>query len=337
MDRRHFLRNTTLAAMAGGTAIARAGAPAGNDQFPAIRIGICADLHQDIMHDAPRRLQAFIDEMHRQKPDLILQMGDFCTPIEKNRVILDIWEKFRGPRYHVIGNHDTDGGFTREQVVEFWNAPGKYYSFDQKGYHFVVLDGNEKRPGDTSRGYGRYITDPQLKWLEADLDKTELPVLVFCHQGWDNDIAGILNATKCRLVLERANTKAGRRKVQAVFSGHHHQDYHNTYNGIHYIQINSMSYYWVGEEHPVIRYGESVDKEHPAIKYTAPYKDPLWAIMDISRDGTLQIRGQRSEFVGPSPEEMGGMDIYAMGYTAAAYISDRKIPLTAKPFEYSNR
>ncbi len=38
-----------------------------------------------------------------------------------------------------------DGGFTREQTIEYWGMPTKYYSFDMKGYHFIILDGNDKR------------------------------------------------------------------------------------------------------------------------------------------------------------------------------------------------
>ena len=307
----------------------------GKEKFSKIRIGICADLHQDIMHDSPERLSEFIDDMKVQQPDLIIQMGDFCRPVETNRIILDIWNRFPGPRYHVIGNHDMDGGFNRDQVVAFWNAAGKYYSFDLKGYHFVVLDGNEPNPNKKGGGYARFITNEQLHWLEADLDKTTLPVLVFCHQGLDNDIAGIENATKCRLVLERANKKE-MRKVQLVFSGHHHQDYHNVINGIHYMQINSMSYYWIGENHPMIRYSKEIDKEHPSIKYTVPYKEPLWGVIDIYPDGKFRLKGRKSVFVGPSPEEMGGKAVYDMGYTASSFISDREIQLTLKKFEYTN-
>jgi len=325
-----------MAGMAiGKTALKMAPTVSEKEKYAKIRFGICADLHQDIMHDSPQRLSAFIEDMRTQRPDFIIQMGDLCTPIDRNRIILDIWNKFSGPRFHVIGNHDTDGGFTREDVVTFWNAMGKYYSFDLKGYHFVILDGNEPNPDKKSHGYPRYVSIKQLQWLEADLDKTKLPVIVFCHQGIDNDIAGIENATKCRLAFERAN-KSGMQKVQLVFSGHHHQDYHNVINGIHYVQINSMSYYWIGERYPVIRYGEAVDKEHPAIKYTAPYKEPLWAVVDILENGMLKIKGKKSAFVGPSPEEMGGKAIYDMGYTASSYISDRRIQLTKKQFEYTN-
>ncbi|HAA77829.1 TPA: hypothetical protein DCE37_22205, partial [Candidatus Latescibacteria bacterium] len=77
-----------------------------------VRFGIVSDVHKDVMQEA--------------KPDFILQLGDFCTPIPQNLEFLTIWNRFSGPRYHVIGNHDMDGDrekgpdkkydFTREQT-----------------------------------------------------------------------------------------------------------------------------------------------------------------------------------------------------------------------------
>jgi 3',5'-cyclic AMP phosphodiesterase CpdA len=332
MNRRNFLRNSAATTL-GIAGINKLPEAAIHEKFKTIRIGICADLHQDIMHDGPQRIAAFIEAMNVQRPDFIIQLGDFCIPYERNNVILNIWNRFPGPKFHVIGNHDTDGGFTCEQVVSFWKAIGKYYSFDMKGYHFVILDGNEKNPSpDRPPGYARYISDEQLHWLEADLDKTTFPVIIFCHQGLDNDMGGIENATQSRLVLERANAKANFSKVQIVFSGHHHLDYHNIVNGIHYIQINSMSYQWLGEKYQHLRYSEDVDKAHPNIKETVPYKDPLWAVVDIHQDGSFTLQGRKSAFVGPSPIELG-MPRYEYGYPIVPVISNRQIKLTMNSSE----
>jgi 3',5'-cyclic AMP phosphodiesterase CpdA len=275
------------------------------------------------MHDADSRLKAFVEEATEKDLDFIIQLGDFCRPYDHNLGFMSIWNSFPGKKFHVIGNHDMDGGFTREQVVDYWKSEGTYYSFDLKGYHFIVLDGNDEDPSPgRPAGYARYIGREQLQWLEKDLRETKLPCLVFSHQGLDNDLGGIHNATQTRLVLERANEEAGRQKVFYAFSGHHHQDYSNTINGIHYIQINSMSYQWLGDDFRHIRYSEEIDKSHPWIKYTVPYKDPLWAIVEISEDHILQLHGRKSSFVGPSPEELG-VDLHHYGYPIVPYISDK--------------
>ncbi len=66
-----------------------------------------------------------------------------------------------------------------------------------------------------------------------------------------------------------------------------------------------MSYHWLGDNYLKIRYNEEVDKNYKWIKYTAPFKDPLFTIVEISSKGTMKIGGKESEWVGPSPFELG--------------------------------
>lgn len=320
-NRRNFLQSIALGSLALTPLNQLAAMPAPANRKTKIRFGICTDVHQDIMHDGEARLKTFIDDMKSQQVDFIIQLGDFCRPYEKNLPFMNIWNSFPGPKYHVIGNHDNDGGFTHEQVIAYWKATGAYYSFDQNGYHFVILNGNEKNPSkDRPPGYARYIGVEQQNWLEKDLATTTLPVIVCCHQGLDNDMGGIENATQIRLILERA------KKVQLVFSGHHHLDYVNEVNGIFYVQINSMSYQWLGDDYARIRYSKEVDEKYPWIKYTVPYKDPIYTIAEIDHRGNFYLKGSSTSFVGPSPKELG-MTKHDMPYEIVPYISERKIKL----------
>ncbi len=321
MDRKEFLKTTGLA---GGTMLF-ARFPDLSPAKKKVRIGMITDLHHDVMHDGISRLSAFIDEMDREQPDFIIQGGDFCYPKKANSPLMDVWNQFKGPKYHVIGNHDTDGGYTRDQVVTFWNAKAKYYAFDVNGFHFVVLDGNEhNESADRPKGYARFISPTQLDWLRKDLESTDLETVVFCHQGLDNDAGGLENGTLLRYTLEQANKKAGKQKVIMVISGHHHQDYYNYINDIHYVQINSASYQWLGDKYKESRYSEEVDKTHPYIKYTVPYKDPIWAMIEIDHKNRITIKGKKTVFVGSSPEKSGvNMDDYI--YPIVPYISDRNL------------
>jgi 3',5'-cyclic AMP phosphodiesterase CpdA len=269
-----------------------------------IRFGICADVHKDIMHDADTRLDTFIRRMNREKVDFIIQLGDFCRPYEANQGFLDIWNGFDGPRYHVLGNHDTDGGFTREQTLEFWGTKDKYYSFDLGGRHFVVLDGNDKKKQGAAPGYPRYIGLEQVEWLRHDLAATEFPTLIFCHQSLENT-GGVENGQAIRGLLEEANREAGFEKVVACFSGHHHTDYDTVIEGIHYIQINSMSYEWLGADYRHARFSPAIEKAHPWVSYTAPYRDALYAIVTVRTNGTIQIDGVQSDWIQPGPAELG--------------------------------
>ncbi|MBT4504378.1 MAG: alkaline phosphatase [Gemmatimonadetes bacterium] len=276
------------------------------ERLRRLRFGLCADVHKDIMHDADERLRVFVERMKQEKVDFVLQLGDFCRPYDYNRSFMEVWESFPGPRFHVHGNHDIDGGFTREQTMEYWSMPARYYSADLSGYHLVVLDGNEEREGRPP-GYPHYIGPEQLEWLRADLAETEKPTFVFSHQSLESlaePEQGVENADEARAVLEEANREAGWLKVAVCFSGHDHTDSHNCIDGIHYVQINSMSNYWMGDEYQQIRYGEEVDREFPWIKYTAPYRDSLYALVAVEPDGRIGIEGVKSAFVGSSPWDL---------------------------------
>ncbi|MEQ6120311.1 metallophosphoesterase [Reichenbachiella sp. MALMAid0571] len=303
MKRRSFIKNTTLASatyvlpwqLSGHSSVKK----------EKLKFGLIADVHQDIMHDGVERLQAFIDESTSRKMEFIMQLGDFCRPYDYNQPFLDVWEQFKGSKYHLLGNHDTDGGFTRQQAMDFWGMKSRYYSFDKSGYHFVVLDGNDPNPKPWS-GYNRYIDKEQQEWLKNDLKNTSLTTFVFSHQTLENEDGGVDNQKEIRKILEDANKDAGFNKIVASICGHHHTDYMTQIHDIYYVQINSASYRWVGGDYQHIRYSKEIDEKYPWIKYTIPYKDPLFTFVEINPKGYLTIEGSKTEFVGMGPKEMNG-------------------------------
>lgn len=259
LNRRSFLQTLGLAAPALVLPWQALSTPHSLSEPTITTLGIIADTHQDIIHDAEQRLAAFMEEVAVGKPDFILQLGDFCEPKEKNRDFLRIWNQFEGPRFHVLGNHDMDSA-GKEKTMDFWEMPGRFYSFDHAGFHFVVLDANylyldgKFVDYDTANFYidgahRTWIPPEQLEWLEADLRETSLSTVIFTHQGLANDAWGIKNRTQIQVLLERINKEAGFNKVIACINGHNHIDRVRTINGIHYIDINSASYQWLGEKY----------------------------------------------------------------------------------------
>ncbi|GAA3582223.1 metallophosphoesterase family protein [Snuella lapsa] len=269
-----------------------------------IEIGIIADVHQDVIHDGVERLRVFLDEAKKRHPDFIIQMGDFALPNKENQPFLDTWNAYKGDKYHVLGNHDMrDHGFTREQTMTWWDMNERYYSFDKKGVHFIVLDGNDPNPKPWS-GYDRYIGEEQKNWLIQDLQNTNKPTIVFSHQTLQLEYDGVANMKEIRGILEDANKKAGFKKVMCCLSGHTHTDYMTHINGIYYLQINSASYRWVGGDYKTIRYSEAIDKTHKWIKYTIPYKESLFTFMNI-KNNKIIVEPRKTVFVGPGPDELG--------------------------------
>ena len=63
-----------------------------------VRFALCADVHQDIIYDAPERIGAFVKAAKSEKVDFIIQLGDFCFPVDENKPFLKIRKSFPGPQ-----------------------------------------------------------------------------------------------------------------------------------------------------------------------------------------------------------------------------------------------
>lgn len=284
------------------------GACSTEPQYNTIKIGMCSDVHLPTMHDSEYRIQTFIDSMKVAKPDFIIELGDFGIPDSKYQHLFDIWNSFPGAKYHVIGNHEMDGGTSREEAVGYREMSNSYYSFDQNGFHFMVLDANDKKH-EGHKGYKQYIGKKQQDWIRADLASNNLPTIVFSHQGLTpspgaEESYGVENYAEIQSIFMAHNSQNPQARVIACFNGHTHYDYAEKVNGIWYITINSMAYQWMGDDYKHIRYSEAVDKDFRWIKYTAPHKEPLFTIVEISTEGLIHIHGKETEWVGPSPWDL---------------------------------
>ena len=294
--------------------------------------GLCTDVHLPTMHDSEYRISDFIERMKSVKPDFIIEIGDFGTPASEYAYLYEIWNSFPGEKYHVIGNHEMDGGYTIGQALEYLKMEKPYYSFEKKGFHFIVLNGNDRK-NESVKGYKQYIGPEQVDWLKMDLASTKLPVLIFSHQGLafyhgpDEDY-GVENYAEIQKILEDHNAANPSVKVIACFNGHTHIDNAEEINGIHYITITSMSYHWLGERYEHIRYSSEVDKKFKWIKYTAPFTEPLFTVVEVNSKGYIKIEGKKTEWVGPSPFDLG----YPAEYRKylRPEISARKLGFTLK-------
>ncbi|MEF3305638.1 metallophosphoesterase family protein [Paenibacillus sp. GYB003] len=305
----------------------------------SVRFGVMADVHLDFMYQAGPRLKRFVERMNYEQVDFVIQLGDFCYPLPENRFFMDIWEAFKGPRFHVLGNHDMDV-CDKAAVMAYWGMERNYYSFDSGSYHFVVLDGNYLRiDGEfVDYEYGNYhrfpeannhLTPEQLNWLRADLAATDKQTVIFCHQSLETPyLSGIHNHDEFRAILREANENAKFQKVIACLNGHLHLDGVRVIDDIYYIQINSMSYYYMGKSYETIRYSEEITASHRLLSRCAPYEEGLYAIVTLE-PGLLAIQGTETSYVGPSPLECGHPNV-ACGHVLTPRISSRRLPVWAK-------
>jgi predicted phosphodiesterase len=191
--------------------------------------------------------------MNDKKVDFLIELGDFkdqCESATENATLKYLtsiekeFRQFRGPRYHVLGNHDVDSISKKQFMAQVKNtgiAKGStYYSFNAKGFHFVVLDANFTSNG-SDYDHGNFNWEDtnipvwQIDWLREDLASTSKPVIAFVHQQLDvTGSTGVRNAPKVREVFQESG------KVLAVFQGHHHAGLYSQIEGIHYYTLKAM-------------------------------------------------------------------------------------------------
>lgn len=255
--RRDFLKGSgwVLAGLAAG---ARAGeAP----RLAKFSFGIVTDSHYAdaepkgarCYRESVKKMTECVALMNEKQVAFLVELGDFkdqATPPKEATTLafLEAIEKtfrgFRGPRYHVLGNHDVDSLSKAQFLARVENTgiakEASYYSFDVQGLHFVVLDANYNADG-TDYDHGKFKwTEPiipakELDWLKADLAATPKPVILFVHQLLDGDDAHcVRNAPQVREILQAS------RKVLAVFQGHFHAGKQSRIEGIHYYTLKSM-------------------------------------------------------------------------------------------------
>lgn len=253
------------AAVAGLLVVVVAGCAWGDAPTAAVHFGLFTDLHAHDL-DSPlegkwmthteTRLSAFVDVMNAANPDFVIQLGDFVNgwvilgadPGDPARIpgILawadSLYAAFRGPRYHVLGNHDVYN-LDKQQWLDILRIPRTFYSFDADGFHFVVLDVQFAEDGSdlasTYTGVAGSIPAPELAWLKEDLALSGQPTVVFVHQPLDTYV----EAWGRTLVANQAEVTgilSADPDVIAVFQGHDHANRHTVQDGVHYITFEAL-------------------------------------------------------------------------------------------------
>lgn len=248
-----------------------------------INLGLISDPHIGFVDGAETRLTAFLEAMNKQKPNALIQLGDFAYPNSKCSPSIDAFNKAHEHVFHTIGNHDIkDHGLTREDCKKLWGIPAPYYDQVLDGLHLIVLDGNEEGSPTHNGGYPSYIGKKQQSWLTERLQKSSHPVLIISHQPLAGE-AAVDNAREMQTLLNKFSDK-----IILCINGHSHLDQHLTIEGISYLHINSASYFWLGGK---VRLAE--------------YKDPLFATLSIDPNkGEITINGVISTWKNGTPEDV---------------------------------
>lgn len=302
-----------------------------------VKFAAMTDLHLDIMHDGLRRMKAFLTAAQREDVDFIIQLGDFsypkdtstclCAP-EKMPVnlklamecptqipkleILQLFNSFPKPKYHLLGNHECDF-CSKQDALEMYGMSSAYYAFHLNGWHFIVLDGNSYRDEGgniTDYYFGKYFeTDDlpyldqrQLSWLQDEILSSEEPIIIFSHQPLYLCKRGLRNVEQLQQVF--AKGKRAGHKILLCMNGHVHKDILHEEGGTLYYTLNSISNFWAGPKYATHRYCEKTEKAFPNLQFVVPYQKPLYAIVTLTPDG-IDVQGVTGRYVPPGPSASG--------------------------------
>src|SRR5579859_7833106 len=224
-----------------------------------LRIAHVTDIHIRPEYDAPDRFKKCMAEIRKHKPDFFLNGGDTIYAadygnITRERVDLqwDIWHGLRSEyagyqMYSCLGNHDMwwaapdkqDPMYGKDYVVKQLGIPNRYYSFGEKGWHFIVLDSNNKNAGS--------LDEEQRAWLEHDLASLPAGTPVLCMSHYPLlaacthlDGGGMHTDYKYLVDLFFRHKD----KIKACISGHIHLQDKVVYNDVHYFCNGALSGFW---------------------------------------------------------------------------------------------
>lgn len=260
IDRRDFLK-ASAAALFGLAIDDRRLVAANESRHAGFRFGLLTDPHYAdadpkgtrFYRESIGKMREAVDRLRAERVEFLAELGDIkdMAPGEPDARTLSHlaaiereFQRFGGPAYHVLGNHDMDNLSKPQVLANIANtglATGRsYYAFSHGGVRFITVDTNFMHDG---RDYDHgnfdwrdiHLPPPELDWLRGELTAATEPVIIFGHQRFDGDgEVQVVNRVQVREVLESSG------KVVAVFQGHDHKGAYSLINGIHYYTLKAM-------------------------------------------------------------------------------------------------
>lgn len=291
-----------------------------------LKLLVFTDLHSEIIDNAEERVDSIINAAKSNNVDLIINIGDFgyhattsktlCEienqPVNYNifynektekyslrsRRLLKKFEDIGIPIIHTLGNHDMDFN-SKKTAIEDYGMSNNYYYYDINNFRIIVLDTNyylDENLNEVDYSFGNnfnqnnkaILSYEQIEWLKIAL-QTDKNVIICSHNVLLNDPRGIDNFQLIDKILK--NTE---KKILAL-SGHKHVDKLTINGNISFLEVNSASYHWMGEDNMVkTNYSDDYLREYPVLPYILKYPETLNAIIYIDGDN-IEVKGKGSD------------------------------------------
>ncbi len=227
------------------------------------------DIHVQYKRNAVAGFRAAIDTVNKINPEFVITGGDLIMDaLEQTYSRADslynlysgLMDEFQMPVHNTMGNHEIFGIYDRSGVPKDHPEYGKtmyenrmnkrFYSFDHKGWHFMILDGIQ----DTKKSrYMGMIDEEQMNWIREDLaalDKStpivasiHIPLLTIFNQIY----YGTTLANDSGLVVINGKDVIdlfADHNLKLVLQGHLHTVEDIYVNGTHFITGGAVSGAW---------------------------------------------------------------------------------------------
>ncbi|MDX6746797.1 metallophosphoesterase [Polaribacter sp. PL03] len=237
----------------------------------SFKIGVVSDCQYcncDIKWDryykkSPQRLKEAVKTLNEDTLSYTIHLGDFIDKnLESFDSILPTWKKLASTSYHVLGNHDFEvKDSLKKEMLKKLNIKNRYYSFVEKDWRFIVLDGNDLSfYGTTSKEKAQQtdslfkllkdknlpfvkkwngaLSNDQLKWIKEELTiatQKNQKVGFYCHFPiFPIDQHNIWNREQFLAVIKPY------KNVKLFFNGHNHAGAYELVDNVHYLTFKGM-------------------------------------------------------------------------------------------------
>jgi len=158
-----------------------------------------------------------VSEINNRDVTFVIDKGDMGYPFCESK---NITNDFSGQYFPVYGDNDfREAAKNVEEFLEVYEINSTYYSFDYKGYHFIILDSVSRFGFETGA-----ISNKEFSWLKKDLEKSkDKKIMFFMHHPasvMDFPLIMALNlfdGLRLRFLISKYN-------VVGVFSSHTHRN-----------------------------------------------------------------------------------------------------------------
>ena len=233
-----------------------------------VRFGVIADCQycekptsgQRHYSESPQKLEKSITHFNELKPEWIIHLGDFIEEkYESFEPLLKITAKSTSPIKHVLGNHDYDvEDKYKADIPTLLKMPAPFYSWSEKGWRFIVVDGNDisvhahakdspkqkeawrlwKTLKPKQPAWNGALGKEQLAWMRKELtsaQNSDEKVILFCHfPVFPADQHVLWNSQEVLSLIDEFTC------VRGWLNGHNHNGDYAERKGVHYVTFRAM-------------------------------------------------------------------------------------------------